>query len=125
MGKVLIAPSTIKHLQVNVDEAAMPDTCSVLSTVEGPDGKGGIAKTVTRTDHVPCRFHAISGNEQVAYQVAQRGAYRITIPLRYPVSAASRILYKGRVYDVVWTPPLTGYSTSRLIGLNEANQAGS
>jgi hypothetical protein len=29
------------------------------------------------------------------------------------------------VYDVVWAPPLTGYSTSRLIGLNEANQAGS
>jgi SPP1 family predicted phage head-tail adaptor len=125
MGKALISPSTIQHLQVKVDEAAMPDTCSLLSTVEAADGKGGIVKTVTRTDNVPCRFTSMSGNEQVAYQVAQRGAYRIHIPLRYTVSAASHILYKGRVYDVVWTPPLTGYSTSRLIGLNEANQAGS
>lgn len=128
MPKSLISQSTIKQIKNKVDEAAMPDTCSILSKIEVPDGKGGFTKTTTRTDNVPCRFTTLnltSGNDQVTYEIAQRGGYRINIPTSYSVSAASQILYRGRYYDVVWTPPLTSYSTSRVIGLNDANQIGS
>ena len=50
----------------------------------------------------------------------ERGSYRLKLPRVAAISATSQVIFHGRRYRVVWTPPLTNIGLTRLVGLEDA-----
>lgn len=113
----LIDANTIAEL-TTIDESAMNDTCTLTGVITTDDGGGGSSETTTTTT-VPCYFVAGSGDELDGDRAAQVGRHTFYLPKTTNVVGVDRITYKGVVYRVVFTPPITGYSTSRIVGVNE------
>ena len=54
-------------------------------------------------------------------QLREMGDYKLFVPIATVIGGTSRVTHQsGRVFQVVWTPPLTNYSTSREVGLRDA-----
>ena len=116
----LIPASLIERLRVTVDEASMPDTCTITTTTYADDGGGGQTETTTTATSI-CTLVPRTGREVNGDQLREMGEYRLFVPIATVIGANSRVTHEtGRVFQVVWTPPLTGHSTSREVGLRDA-----
>lgn len=116
----LIPAALIERLRITVDEASMPDTCTITTTTYADDGGGAQTESTTTTTSI-CTLVPRSGREVSGDQLREQGEYRLFVPIATVISANSRVTHQsGRVFQVVFTPPLTGYSTSREVGLRDA-----
>lgn len=102
-----------------LDVSGMPDTCVITTTTQAPDGGGGYTETTT-TATVACRFVARTGREISGDQLREQGDYFLYVPKATVAANTARVTFGGKVYQVVFTPPNTGYSTSRVLGLKDA-----
>jgi hypothetical protein len=109
----------------------MGDECYLLRPTPTDDGAGGVVPgQPTRIGPLICGFAAASGNEQdVADQVAQRGSYRLRLPIEIAdpdtgnsitLAETDQIEIFGRVYAITWLPPVHALSLFRKVGLEEA-----
>lgn len=116
----LIPASLIEQLRVSVDEASMPDTCTITTVTYGDDGGGGQTES-TSTTTSKCTLVPRSGKELSGDQLREQGEYKLFVPIATVIGKDSRVTHQsGRVFQVVFTPPLTNYSTSREVGLRDA-----
>ena len=115
----LIPASVIAYLTENVDEAAMNDTATITTVTRVDDGGGSYTETTT-TVTSPCYLWTLTGDETDGDQVRALGRHRIALPKTVTVAQTGRITVSGRAYQVMYVFPLTGYSTSRIIGLEDA-----
>jgi len=116
----LIPASLIEDLRVNVDEASMPDTCTITTVTYADDGGGGQTESTTTTTS-KCTLVPRSGREVSGDQLREQGEYRLFVPIAVAIANNARVTHQsGKVYQVVFTPPLTNYSTSREVGLRDA-----
>jgi hypothetical protein len=78
--------------------------------------------TVLATD-VPCGLAAASGDQADAGVVAQRGAFRLSLPVSFTqeLRAQDLCLLRGHTYHVVWTPDLDSIALERVVGLSESS----
>lgn len=98
----------------------MPDTCVITTVVLVDDGGGGQTETTT-TVSSKCTLVPRSGRELSGDQLREMGEYKLFVPIATAINNGARVTHEsGKVYQVVWTPPLTGHSTSREVGLKDA-----
>ena len=118
------------------------DSCYLMRPRVLDNGRGGTKPDPAgplRIGPLPCGFGAASGRETiVADQIAQRGSYRLKLPVELldpdtgeilldPATDAPLVLAEtdqfevfGRAYDVKWLPPVAHLSLFRKLGLEEA-----
>ncbi len=93
----LIPSSLIERLRVSVDEASMPDTCTITTIVIGSDGGGGQVETPTSVT-CPCTLVPRSGREVSGDQLREQGDYKLFVPKAIAVAANARVTHQsGRV----------------------------
>lgn len=98
----------------------MPDTCTITTVVYGDDGGGGQTET-TSTVTSKCTLVPRSGREVSGDQLREQGDYKLFVPKAIVIGMSARVTHQsGRVFNVIFTPPLTNYSTSREVGLKDA-----
>jgi Phage head-tail joining protein len=102
-----------------LDVSGMPDTCTITTTTQVPDGGGGQTETTTTATAI-CRFVARTGREISDAQLREQGDYLIYLPKATVIANTARVTFGARTFIVIWTPPNTGYSTSRVVGLKDA-----
>jgi hypothetical protein len=104
-----------------IDESAMNEVIVITDVTLVPDGGGGTTTTTATRTTVGYVWSA-TGRESGADQVKAMGSHRVAIPKDIPITATAKITQQstGKVYNVVYPFPLTGYSTSRIIGLEDA-----
>jgi hypothetical protein len=111
----------------------MGDSCYLLRPRVLDNGKGGTKMDPAgplRIGPFICGFSAASGRElPIADQLVQRGSYRLRLPITLTdpdtgdlITPAETDQFEifGRVYDVVWLPPVAALSLFRKVGLEEA-----
>jgi hypothetical protein len=118
MTQPLLDTATLADLYA-IDNSAMPETVTITAVTLVDDGGGAQTETTTTTTS-PGRLVAATGREAEGDQLRERGDYRLYLPRAAVISGTSRVTIGGKVYRVVWTPTLTAYSSSRVIGLTEA-----
>lgn len=102
-----------------LDVSGMPDTCVITTTTQVPDGGGGYTETTT-TATVACRFVARAGGEVSGDQLREQGDYFLYVPKATAAANTARITYGGKVYQIIFTPPVGNWSTSKVLGLKDA-----
>lgn len=81
-----------------------------------PDPAGPV-----RVGPIEATFSTGSGREaQTTDQIAQRGSYRLRLPIQTTIDETDQVEIGSRVYNVVWAPPITPTSLSRVVGIEEA-----
>lgn len=111
----------------------MGDSCYLLRPRLIDNGRGSTKPDPAgplRIGPFICGFKAANGKEQnVADQIAQRGSYRLKLPVELldpttgdPVTVQETDQFElfDRVYKVVWLPPVAALSLARKVGLEEA-----
>lgn len=103
------------------DESAMNEVIVITDVTLVPDGGGGTTTTTATRTTVGYVWSA-SGRETGADQIKAMGAHRVAIPKTVDISPTAQITQQstGKVYNVVYVFPITGYSTSRIIGVEDA-----
>jgi hypothetical protein len=115
-----LSPTLMTRLTAR-DESFMNETFTITDVVRIPQGGGTSAPQETTRTTVGYVWSA-SGDEAGADQIKAMGRHRAAIPKDVPISATAKITQQstGKVYQVVYAFPLTGYSTSRIVGLEDA-----
>lgn len=114
----LIQPATITRLTA-LDERAMPEVVTLLDVTEVSDNAGGTTRETTERTTTG-RLTVVSGQEAAADIVREKGRYRLAIPKDTAVTSTTGVRVNGRAYRITFLEPLTSYSTSRKIGLDDA-----
>jgi hypothetical protein len=117
----LIPASVIADLTANVDEAAMNESWTITTVTMVSDGAGG-STTTTATATTIGYLWTASGDEAGEDQIRALGRHRIAIPKTVAVDATATITQQstGKVFNIVYPFPVTAYSTSRILGLEDA-----
>lgn len=102
-----------------LDVSGMPDTCTITTTVSIDDGGGGQTETTSTATSI-CRFVYRTGREVTGDQLREQGDYLLYLPKATVIANTARVTFGTRTFIVIWTPPNTGYSTSRVVGLKDA-----
>jgi hypothetical protein len=118
MTDPLLDAQTLADLYA-IDASAMPETVTITTVTFVDDGGGAQTETTTTTSS-PGRLVAATGREAEGDQLKERGDYRLYLPRGASINGTSRVTIGGRTFRVIWTPVLTAYSSSRVIGLTEA-----
>lgn len=115
----LLDAATIADL-TTLDESAMNETFTVTYTTSVSDGAGGSTESVT-TATTPGYLWSVSGDEAGIDQIRAQGRHRIAVPKTLSVPATARItqVATGKVFNVKYPFPVSAYSTSRIIGLED------
>lgn len=118
MPKPLIPLATIDAIRRTVDEAAMPDSITIIRGTRVSNGRGGSIETTAETTY-PCRWVIVKTrvSEDGSTQIVGRGSYQPALPLSADVKSTDRARFSNGLYEIVWTPQPGAYSTSRVIGL--------
>lgn len=107
------------------------DTCTIVRPRTLDDLAGGSYPDPAGPERIgplACSFLAVSGDEATRELIAERGRYRVYLPvdLRHPTTQAAievlgtdAIEVLGTTYQVVWTPPPAAGALLRTIGLKE------
>lgn len=111
--------SDLTQARQDAQSYLLPDSCTIVNVVQGVDLGGAETETETQITSA-CAFDRISGREASADLLVERGAYRLKLPRNATISGTSRVIYGGKTYRVVWTPPLAQIGLTRLVGLAEA-----
>lgn len=118
MARSLISTRTITDIRLNVDEAAMPDTLTIVRSVRVPNGRGGSVETQTQTTY-PCRWAIVKSriSEEGGTQIQAHGSFQPALPLAADVRDTDTAIFHNEKYEIVWTPEPSAHSTSKVIGL--------
>lgn len=116
----LIDAATITDL-TRLEESAMNESFTITYVTNVDDGGGGSTETTT-TETTPGYMWSVSGDEAGADQIKARGRHRIAVPKTLDVPATARITQNstGRQFVVKYPFPVTNYSTSLIIGVEDA-----
>lgn len=95
------------------------DTCTIVTITSGTDDGGAPTQTETSATSA-CAFNQASARELQGDVVKERGSYRLKLPRDAEIGPTSEVLFSGRRYRVVWTPPLANIGLTRLVGLEDA-----
>ena len=95
------------------------DRCTIVTITSGTDAGGAPTESETSVTSA-CAFNQASARELQGDVVKERGSYRLKLPRVAAISATSQVIFHGRRYRVVWTPPLTNIGLTRLVGLEDA-----
>lgn len=82
----------------------MPDRVTVLVPGEDvPDGRGGVTRTFTDGEEVPCRWRPKKGqlDEVVAGRAGNREVFEFVLPPETVLAETSRLRQGGVVYEIV------------------------
>jgi len=85
-------------------EAAMPNSCTVVSALANADGMGGSTSGASTAGPYICRLSpaGASGQEKmVANRVGFVGLWRIDVQVTNPVTEGNTVLISGRTFNVV------------------------
>lgn len=115
----LIDAATIADL-TDLDESAMNETFTITNVTQVSDGAGSTTETTT-TSTVQGYMWSLSGDEAGEDQVKATGKHRIALPKTTTVTAMDRIAQQstGKVYQVKYPFPVTSYSTSLILGVED------
>jgi hypothetical protein len=102
-----------------LDVSGMPDTCVITTTTIGTDA-GGRQTETTSTATAICRFVPRTGREVSGDQLREQGDYFLYVPKATVIANTARVAFGGRVFQVIFTPPVGQWSTSRVVGLKDA-----
>lgn len=98
-------------------EALLPDTCSILTATNAPDGMGGIVITWgTAYKNVKCRLDASNyhNSEQTAgAAVRPVHSYVLTVPYDTVIDETNRVVVGSGVYSVVSLDTNKSWATCR------------
>jgi hypothetical protein len=81
----------------------LPDTCSILTVTETPDGQGGVSQTwATAYSNVPCRLDIKTRQEPLIGDSLQtfRG-YMLSMPYDTVIAFGDRVTIDGTTYAVM------------------------
>lgn len=95
------------------------DACTIVTITSGTDAGGAPTESESSVSS-PCALDRVTGREAQQDVVAERGSYRLKLPRDAVISATSLVVYSGRRYRVVWTPPLAQIGLTRLVGLEDS-----
>ena len=115
----LIPAATIAGL-TDLDESAMNETFTVTYTTFVSDGAGGSTETTT-TASTPGYLWSVSGDEAGTDQIKAQGRHRIAVPKTLVIPATARItqVATGKVFMVKYPFPVSAYSTSLIVGIED------
>ncbi len=115
----LIPAATIASLSA-LDQSAMNETFTVTTVTKISDGAGSYTETTT-TVNTPGYLWSASGDEAGTDQVKAQGRHRIAVPkaLNVPATARMTQVATGRIYNIKYVFPVTNYSTSLIIGVED------
>jgi hypothetical protein len=107
------------------------DECYILRPQLIDDGAGGTYPDPDgplRIGPIACGFTSVSGDEAQADIVEVRGRYRLKLPTTVidpdteeevtPVET-DEVEFQGKVYAVIWAPPVTALNLKRKLGLRD------
>jgi hypothetical protein len=116
----LLDAATIAALTA-LDESAMNEPFTITTVTPIDDGGGRSTETTTSTT-TKGYLWSVSGDAAGADQVKARGQHRIAVPKTVTVPATARITQQstGRMFNVKYVFPVTAYSTSQIIGVEDA-----
>lgn len=116
----LIDTATIATL-TDLDESAMNESFTITSVTLVDDGAGSWTETPS-TATVTGYMWSLSGDEAGDDQVRATGKHRVAIPKTTIVAPTARITQQstGKVFNVKYVFPVTAYSTSLILGLEDA-----
>jgi hypothetical protein len=79
----------------------LPDTCTILSVTDSPDGMGGVTHTWGTASTSDFRLDVISGREQIAGGGAQSfTSYKGSLPYDTVITETNRIVHNGVTYAI-------------------------
>lgn len=114
----LIDAATIAELTA-LDESAQEETVTITTPAWASDGGGGSTETTTTTT-TQGMFWSVSGDEAGENQIKAMGRHRVAIPKTLTVSPTARVTVRGKTYEIKYVFPVTYYSTSLILGLEDA-----
>lgn len=116
----LIDAATIAEL-TDLEESAMNENFTVTTVTFVDDGAGSTTETTSTATSIGYMW-SVNGDEAGEDQVKATGKHRIALPKTITIAATARITQDstGKVYQVKYPFPITAYSTSLIIGLEDA-----
>jgi hypothetical protein len=116
----LIPASVIADLSA-LDVSAMNESFTITTVTDVSDG-GGQSTPTTATATTIGYLWTASGDEAGEDQIRAQGRHRIAIPKTMTVAPTATITQQstGKVFEVVYVFPVTNYSTSLILGLEDA-----
>ena len=116
----LIDAATMADL-TDLDESAMNESFTLTHVTQVSDGGGSWTDSTTTTT-VQGYMWSLSGDEAGDDQIKATGKHRIALPKTTTVNALDRITQQstGKVYQVKYPFPVTSYSTSLIVGVEDA-----
>jgi hypothetical protein len=119
----LLSAATIATLTA-LDESAMPDTFVITTAALVNDGSGSSTPGTPVTTTTKGRLWSLSGDEAGDDQIRAQGQHRIAVPKAVTVSPTARItqVLTGIIYEVKYPFPLSAYSTSLIIGVEDSGE---
>lgn len=104
-----------------LDESAMNETFTITAVTTVDDGAGSSTTTESSTTTTGYLW-SVSGDEAGEVQIKAMGKHRIAIPKTVTVAPTARItqVSTGKQFSVKYPFPVTAYSTSLIIGLEDA-----
>lgn len=114
----LISDETFEALLEVADRGRAMDECTIVRKTGGSSSGGAPTRGSTGNTTLPCQFRARTGGEVSGDALKQLGHYELNLAPDADIRGDDTVLYKGRTFRVVWTPPPT--ETERLVGLEDA-----
>jgi hypothetical protein len=87
--------------------AELPDTATIRTPTETPNGRGGVTATYSGSTTVPCRLNFLSGPFPGGSDVPTGGGvsapqlFVVTLPHDAPVTDKDRLVINGVAYEIV------------------------
>lgn len=110
-----ISATTLASL-TTLNERFLTETLTIIDTDVSDDGPEGTTERA-----VFGQFWTLTGREAGADQIKATGAHRAEFPAATAISPTATIRRaNGDTYNVVFVFPIGTYSTSRIVGLEDA-----
>jgi head-tail adaptor len=92
----------LARISADIQSAAMPDTCNILSVTRIDDGYGGRVETWGTVTSVPCRMDSKDGNLTMAGGALQSfSGVMFTLPGTVTITSKNRIEHPSGLYNVM------------------------
>jgi hypothetical protein len=115
---------SVDRARASLQAGMFRDSVTILRYTLLDDGAGGQYPDPagpTSIGPIVGAFSRLTGRELiVSSELQQRGTYRLALPVDTDIRETDQVNYQGRVYNVVFCPPLTALNLSRVVELEEA-----